>query len=55
MENEQPIKPDVATGERKTYRKPQLVEYGRVGELTQSGGTPYITEGGIYTLVSNPG
>ena len=52
MKNEQPIKLEVATDERKAYRKPQLVEYGRVGELTQSGGIPDTSETGIYTLTS---
>lgn len=53
MEKELPIKPAVATDERKAYRKPQLVEYGRVGELTQSGGYSFSSEDEVYTLVSN--
>jgi hypothetical protein len=52
MENVQPNKREVATDKRKAYRKPQLVEYGQVGGLTQSGGLPYNTEGGIYTFFS---
>ncbi|HVB38868.1 MAG TPA: lasso RiPP family leader peptide-containing protein [Vicinamibacterales bacterium] len=31
--------PAVPRGARKPYRKPQLVEYGSVAKLTQTGGT----------------
>ena len=40
---------------RKVYRRPQLVEYGRVSELTQGGFVPESTEGGplgIYYVSS---
>ena len=47
MENVRPIKLEVSTDKRKAYRKPQLVEYGQVGGLTQSGGVPYSGEDGI--------
>jgi hypothetical protein len=53
MENERLNKPEApAADARKPYRKPQLVEYGQVHELTQSGITPGPIEGGIYTNTS---
>jgi hypothetical protein len=53
MEQEQPLEPVIVVDTRKPYSKPQLVEYGRVGEITQSGGTPYpFGEDGFYTLTS---
>ncbi len=35
--------------ERKAYRKPQLVEYGRVGDLTKGGYVGDPTEDAVYT------
>jgi hypothetical protein len=54
MEHERLIKPEVPIADaRKPYRKPQLVEYGQVAELTQSGITPGPAEvGGVYTFIS---
>lgn len=54
MQKEQLRKPEVASEERKAYRKPQLVEYGRVGEVTQGGGASFSYESGLYTYTSNP-
>lgn len=54
MEQQQPIEPVIVVDKRKFYSKPQLVEYGRVGELTQSGGDPDFTESASYTAISNP-
>jgi hypothetical protein len=54
MENERLDKPDMpAADARKAYCKPQLVEYGQVQELTQSGGFTSTTENTYYTIVSN--
>lgn len=52
MEQEKSLEPIGSVDERKTYTKPQLVEYGRVGELTQGGIDPNNVEGGLYFLSS---
>lgn len=52
MEQARPLEPVVAMKARKTYVKPQLVEYGQVGEVTQSGATPSLIEDTIYFLAS---
>jgi hypothetical protein len=53
MQNEQLSKPEMpAADTRKTYCKPQLVEYGQVQELTQSGTPSILGETGPYAPVS---
>ncbi len=54
MENEPMVKPEVPPAyTRKTYCKPQLVEYGQVQELTQSGGsTRFPGENSLYGPLS---
>lgn len=53
MQNEQLSKREMPEADtRKPYCKPQLVEYGQVQELTQSGITPGPIEGSGYTLAS---
>jgi hypothetical protein len=53
MENERLSKPDMpAADARKTYCKPQLVEYGQVQELTQSGDPSILGETGPYAPIS---
>lgn len=53
MDNEQLSKPEMpAADTRKAYCKPQLVEYGQVQELTQSGTPNALGEAGPYAPLS---
>lgn len=53
MENERLDKPEMpAADTRKTYCKPQLVEYGQVQELTQGGSPNALGEVGPYAPLS---
>ena len=53
MENERLDKPEMpAADTRKTYCKPQLVEYGQVQELTQGESPNALGEVGPYAPLS---
>lgn len=38
---------------RKTYRTPELIQFGRVAQLTE-GGSPYTSSDGVTGMMNNP-
>ncbi len=54
MEQERPMESEVPVEERKPYRKPELVEYGRVGDLTQGGAYSSTTQESAFYVLTSP-